>query len=49
VGDYQEQTTWTNHYDGPIRNTKQQLDHIYYNPFASHGNVRNYAEPKPFS
>jgi len=21
---------WTNHYDGPIRNTEQQLDHIYY-------------------
>jgi len=44
------QTTWTNHYDGPIRNTEQQLDHNYYTLFlqvhsaaaaacTSHGNL----------
>jgi hypothetical protein len=27
------ETTWTNHYDGPIRNIKQQLEHIYYTLF----------------
>jgi hypothetical protein len=26
-----------NHYDGPIRNTEQQLDHIYYTLFFSAG------------
>jgi hypothetical protein len=25
---------WTNHYDGPIRNTEQQSDHIYYTLFC---------------
>ncbi len=28
------ETTWTNHYDGPIRNIKQQLEHIYYTLFC---------------
>jgi len=27
------QTTWTKHSDGPIRNTEEQLDHIYYTLF----------------
>jgi hypothetical protein len=34
-GDYWFQTTWTNHHDRPIRNTQQQLDHIYYIPMLS--------------
>jgi len=48
-----------NHYDGPIRNTEQQLDHISYTlfsrcnaaaaPFTSHGYMRKNAKPKPFS
>jgi hypothetical protein len=41
-----------NHYDGPIRNTEQQLDRIYHTLMRllrAHGNVRNYEEPKPFS
>ncbi len=43
----------------PIRNTEQQLVHIYYtlflqvhsaaDPCTCHGNWSNYAEPKPFS
>jgi len=53
-----KQTTWTNHYDEPIRNTEQQLDHIYYTVFlysaaavprTSHDHLRNYDEAKPFS
>jgi hypothetical protein len=45
---------------GPIRNTEQQLDHIYYTrfcmstttlaaPFTNPGNLGNYVEPKSFS
>jgi hypothetical protein len=26
---------WTNHYDGPIKNTEQQSDHIYYILFCT--------------
>jgi hypothetical protein len=44
---------------GPIRNTEQQLDHIYYTrfcmstttlaaPFTNPGNLGNYVEPKSF-
>jgi hypothetical protein len=48
-----------NHYDGPIRNTEQQLDHISYTlfsrwsaaaaPFTSHGYMCKNAKPNPFS
>ncbi len=49
-----------NHYDGPIRNTEQHLDRIYYTLFCrctallhlffiSHGIAHNYVEPRPFS
>ncbi len=59
-GTTNSQTTWINHYDGPIRNTEQQSDHIFYtlfcrctellpSPFTSHCKRYNYAEPKPFS
>jgi hypothetical protein len=51
-------TTWTNQYDGPIRNTEQQSGHIYYTlflqvysiagPLTSHSKLCNYAQPKPF-
>jgi len=33
-GTTNKQTTWTNHYDRPIRNTEQQLDHISYTLFV---------------
>jgi hypothetical protein len=59
-GTTNSKTAWTNHYDEPIRNTEQQLDHIYYTLFCmctplqqrlvpAHGNLPNYVEPKLFS
>jgi len=41
-------TTIANHLDGPIRNTDQQSDHIYYTLFCTRL-LWNYTEPKPFS
>ncbi len=36
MGDYQYQTTWTHHYDGPITNTIQKKSgHIYYTLFCT--------------
>jgi hypothetical protein len=29
----ENQTTWTNYYDGQVRNIEQQSDHIYYTLF----------------
>jgi hypothetical protein len=39
--DYWYRTTWTNHYDRPIRNTQQQLDYIYYIPMLSQNDFLN--------
>jgi len=38
VGDYKEQTIWTNYYDGESENTEQQSGPIYYTLFRQvHG------------
>ncbi len=59
-GTTNSKTAWTNHYDGPIRNTEQQLDHIYYTLLCMCTPLQqrlvpatvtcpNYVEPKLFS
>ncbi len=58
VGDYQQQTTRTNHYDWRIINKEHQLDHICYTflwqvhtftmPFTNLKKLCKNALPKPF-